>query len=266
MKKKLILIALTLVLSLTTIMACVRPTGDESTFRIAFDMQREWEDEFGFSYPQVALLVRRELAKSNPSFVNAVVSMVESSVDFARENAGETARLVRNELNVAGMPQTNIIETFILGSGQDVFNFQNATESRESVNTFLTELHAVNPQSVGGRLPTDEFYFNPENGDDVGEISGQFSFFVPAGAPMIAAAHMFHYQPRVQYDQREIEFDFQMVMPPQLMSAVNGGLADFAIAPINLAAQRFNAMGNNYVIAGIVMWGLLHIVENYERN
>ncbi|MCL2862298.1 MAG: hypothetical protein FWE22_07815 [Firmicutes bacterium] len=264
MKKQLLILSLAFIMSFVTLVACIRPGEDERTFRIAFDMQREWEEEFGFSYPQVALVARRELADNNANFVNQVAKVIENSINFARNNAYQTAYLARDVLEFAEMPERDVIESFIDTTGQDVFNFQGVIESKEAIGKFLTELHSTLPAFVGGQVPSDNFYFNPL-GNNTGNVPNSVSLYVPIGAPILAATYIFQNNPTISYDNRQITLAPSAVVATALgpTLARPNNPADFALVPINLAATRFNNFGD-YVVVGVAMWGIFYIVENHD--
>jgi len=132
----------------------------QERFERVFDMQKEWETLFGFNFPQVAVMVRRSLAESNPALVSAVIDMIAESVEHTRLNGAEAARIAVDEVNSAYLPNNRqLVTSFINGSGQDVFRFQRTAESRGAVTAFLEMLHGANPAFVGGRMPEDGFFF-----------------------------------------------------------------------------------------------------------
>ena len=130
-------------------------------FDLAFNLSEIWFDMFDFNLPQVALMVRSDLARANPSLVSRVIDMFDYSINFALENAGEVARMVGADyLNITGIPSAPVITSFIdSASGVQVLNFRNAIEAQSDVQAFFEIIHGVNPTYIGGRLPTKEFFF-----------------------------------------------------------------------------------------------------------
>ena len=260
MKKSILAFVLVVVIALGAALAftaCNNEFGG-ANFEIAFDLQEEWRNAFDTNYPQVALLVRAELAQSDPALVAAVAAAFEQSAQFARQNPAEAARIVGPQvMNSAYLPAPSVVESFIQTRGQYVFDFVHAQQSRAAVTGFLQTLHGVNPQSVGGSVPGENFFFSGDgSGGSAG--TGTISVLVPDGAPLIAAAYLFYTQPQIAGRNVTYELTTGPLIASRLLATHR---PDFALAPINLAAVNFNNTGN-YILAGIALWGLLHIVEN----
>ena len=136
------------------------PATSERNFEIAFDMQDEWENIFGFNFPQVAIMVRERFARRNPALTAAVLNMIAGSIDYTRNNAGEAARIATDEINSAYLPPRQVVTNFINGRGQEVFNFMSASDSRTAVTSFLQTLYNTSPAFIGGRMPVEGFFLS----------------------------------------------------------------------------------------------------------
>jgi len=269
MKRKIVPLAMILVLAfggVLTFLACERPVQEPTTFRIAFNMQEEWQREFGVSYPQVGIVAREDIALANPLFVSEVVSMIQQSMNFAKDNPQAVANIVVNELNSTELRNVAAIQTFVARDGADIFNFQTAVEAQTAACAFLGRLSLG---TIGGSVPDEEFYFNVPSDATIGTVEGSFGLHVPDGAPLIAAAHAFYTQSSVLYGQNQIYMNFVPTTGAAIGSALVSGAADFALVPMNLAATRFNVLGtggHRYVLVGIALWGIQYLVENYAHT
>ena len=125
--------------------------------RIALDLNHEWEKLQENSADPSALITgvvvaRTEFIKQNPEAVSDFLDRYAASVEFANNNTDETAALVgKYEIFPApvaqrAIPYCNI--TFIEGENM-----------KEKLIGYLSVLFEQNPQSVGGALPNDEFWF-----------------------------------------------------------------------------------------------------------
>ena len=125
--------------------------------RIALDLNHEWEKLQELTGRPSALITgvvvaRAEFIEENPGAAADFLDRYAASVDYANNNINETAALVgKYEIFPAAVaqkaiPYCNI--TFIEGQ-----------EMREKLSGYLSVLFEQNPQSVGGALPNDEFYF-----------------------------------------------------------------------------------------------------------
>jgi len=125
--------------------------------RIAVDLNSEWEKlQENTANPCAlitgVLIARSEFIEKNPEAVKKFLDRYSQSVNFANSNIEETAALadkyniVPADVAQKAIPYCNI--TFIEGQ-----------EMMEKLSGYLRVLYEQNPQSVGGRLPNEEFYF-----------------------------------------------------------------------------------------------------------
>lgn len=125
--------------------------------RIAIDLNKEWEKLQEKSNNPSALITgvliaRAEFIKQNPEAVSVFLDRYAISTEYANKNTDETAALTDKynifpyETAKKAIPYCNI--TFIEGR-----------EMMEKLSGYLNILYNENPQSVGGMMPDEEFYF-----------------------------------------------------------------------------------------------------------
>jgi NitT/TauT family transport system substrate-binding protein len=122
---------------------------------VALDLQKEWGDatRLAESYPQASIIISGKLIDSHPEFVERFLQEVEQSVAWVIANP-RTAGLWAEELQVGiaaniverAMPRTNI-------------RFVRADRARRAIDAYLKVLFDFAPESIGGRLPGEEFYY-----------------------------------------------------------------------------------------------------------
>ena len=120
---------------------------------IALDVADEWNKVSTDKSTVVTgvVVVRGDFLEKNPEVFDAFMSEYESSVTFVNENVDEASTLIEKfDIFKAGpmkkaIPYCNI--TLIQGD-----------EMKEKVGGYLTALYNQNPKSVGGKLPTEDFY------------------------------------------------------------------------------------------------------------
>ncbi len=126
--------------------------------RVALNLTEEWNALQADSETPSALITgvviaRREFVEQNPEAVSAFLDHYKASVAFVNGNTEEAAQLVGKYEIVAAqvaqkaLPACNI--TFIEGD-----------EMKEKLSGYLSVLLEQNPQSVGGALPADDFYYS----------------------------------------------------------------------------------------------------------
>ena len=122
--------------------------------RVALDLTEEWNKVS----PDSALVtgvvaVRREFAEQNPDALREFLEDYKASTEFVNDNTDAAAALAahyeivpKEEIARKALPACNI--TFIDGAPM-----------KEKIGGYLQVLFEQNPQSVGGALPDDAFYY-----------------------------------------------------------------------------------------------------------
>ena len=99
------------------------------------------------------VVARREFAQEHPEAVAAFLDHYKASVEFVNANVAQAAQLVGGydivpaQVAERAIPACNIV----LIEGE---------EMREKLSGYLSVLYEQNPQSVGGALPGDDFYYS----------------------------------------------------------------------------------------------------------
>lgn len=127
-----------------------------ANLRVALDLTAEWNEATGSdSLVQGCIVVRTEFLEAHPNEVEAFLKEYKQSIEFLNQNPAEAATLVVDLGIYAGaaavaekaIPKCNI--AYIDGA-----------EMKAALSEFLTALYAINPASVGGKLPADDFYYD----------------------------------------------------------------------------------------------------------
>lgn len=122
--------------------------------RVALSLSDEWDkvSSDGSGMVTGVLIFSREFLDSNPEAASRFLEEYKASVDYVNANTQEAAALVEKfgvapaAVAVKALPNCSI--TFLEGDAM-----------KEKVGGYLSVLFQANPQSVGGKLPDDAFYF-----------------------------------------------------------------------------------------------------------
>jgi NitT/TauT family transport system substrate-binding protein len=120
--------------------------------RILVDIQQEWRNRYGSSYPQASLIVSGDFEEKHPeytrNFIGAFAAAVAAAADRPEEAGGAAAALAP-ELNAGifarAIPRMNL-------------EFVEAGDARGALEEYFTVLEDYNPATIGGKMPTDDFY------------------------------------------------------------------------------------------------------------
>ena len=114
--------------------------------KVALDLTEEWDkvmenEETKSSLLTGVVVVRKEFAEENPEAVEDFMDRYADSVKYVNDNVEEAAKLVGKAI-----PECNIVCI----TGEDM---------KEQLSGYLAVLRDANPESIGGELPGDDFYY-----------------------------------------------------------------------------------------------------------
>ena len=126
---------------------------NKGTARVALDFTEEWQKvgEEGSQLVMGGFAVRKEFYEQNPQAVKDFLTEYATSVAFTNENVAESAALSgKYEIIAEAVAKTAIPECNIV--------FFEGEEMQIMTDAFLKVLFEADPKSVGGTLPSAEFY------------------------------------------------------------------------------------------------------------
>lgn len=124
--------------------------------RIALDVAEEWNkvSADGSSVVTGVLVVRSDFALNNQDAFQAFLSEYEASTSYVNENIDEASALVEKFDIFKAAPTKRAIPycNIVLLQGD---------EMKALVNGYLNVLYSQNPDSIGGALPAEDFFYIP---------------------------------------------------------------------------------------------------------
>lgn len=125
--------------------------------KVSLDLTEEWDkvmenEETKSSLLTGVVVVRKEFAEENPEAVEDFMDRYADSVEYVNDNVEDAAKLVGNydivteDVAVKAIPECNIVCI----TGEDM---------KEQLSGYLAVLKDANPESIGGELPGDDFYY-----------------------------------------------------------------------------------------------------------
>ncbi|WP_325200105.1 ABC transporter substrate-binding protein [Oscillibacter sp.] len=128
--------------------------GKLENLRVALDLTAEWDAlDNGSAMITGVAVARRDLVEQRPELVEEFLIEYARSVDWVNENTAEAAKLVAANgiiespaVAEKALPRCNIVCL----TGQEMY---------EKLSGYLQVLAEANPESVGGQLPRDDFYY-----------------------------------------------------------------------------------------------------------
>ncbi|NLV98979.1 MAG: ABC transporter substrate-binding protein [Clostridiaceae bacterium] len=131
-------------------------SGKNPSIRRAIDLNSAWTDIYGESSPLITgvLVGRKDFLEENKKDVKVFCERYGYSANFAVENIDAAAKMI-SDLGIfeeipakKALPECNIVYI----DGEDM---------KLQLSAYLEALFSVNPQVVGNKIPSDDFYFKP---------------------------------------------------------------------------------------------------------
>lgn len=121
--------------------------------RSPIDLGALWTETTGLpSYPMSLFVVSGKLASARPDIIQAIAAAYRASIEKTINDPAGTAKLAESldlgmkaSVALVAIPKSNYV-------------YRPAADARASVEATLSLFLAEDPQSVGGKLPTDDFY------------------------------------------------------------------------------------------------------------
>ena len=131
-------------------------TKSES-IRVALDLTKEWDAiQEGSEQPSAmltgVLVARRDFVEQNPEAVRTFLQRYQASVEQVNADNEMAAKLigaydiVPETVAIKALPACNIV-------------YIDGAEMQQKLSGYLAVLFEQNPESVGGELPLDDFYY-----------------------------------------------------------------------------------------------------------
>jgi len=128
-------------------------TNQSEAVHIALDLTEEWSAiSPGSAMATSSIVVRTEFLEEHRDAVLLFIEEVARSIDFVNANIDEAAELMEHfdiipaAVARGAIPMSNLLHI----SGAEMIPL---------INGFLAVLYEANPQSVGGTMPDDAFFF-----------------------------------------------------------------------------------------------------------
>ena len=120
--------------------------------RVALDLNDLWEDEVGSMLITGVTVARSAYAEENGEAVDRFLSSYADSVEFVNSNIEDAAKLIGEYGIIAESVALDAIEgcNITLVTGE---------EMKSALSAYLEILYSQNSKSVGGALPSEDFYY-----------------------------------------------------------------------------------------------------------
>ncbi len=127
-------------------------TSDEG-IRYALDLSDEWEKVNEAPFAQAVVVARAEYIENNPEYIETFLMQNEVSVNYIIENTEAAPELLSRMKSFASPEEASAA---LIGCNP---RFIKGEDMKKAVSSTLEMLYKASPESIGGNMPADEFYY-----------------------------------------------------------------------------------------------------------
>lgn len=122
--------------------------------KIVIDLQKEYKKLHSKSYPLSCIVARKDFIKKNPEFIRSFQESVKASISWVQNNPAEAGELGKElGLGITGELISDAVSRLNL-------SFKTSLESKSDLLLYYKILFASNPNSIGGEIPSDDFFMD----------------------------------------------------------------------------------------------------------
>lgn len=128
--------------------------GKSTSVHLAIDFNEAWKDSYEMELPMGVLVARKDFALEREADLKILMEDYKASVNFVNTQTEAAAVLISQygliadeEVAKEAIPKCNIVIS------------DNPSENQEMLSQFYEILYAMEPKSIGGKIPDEAFYF-----------------------------------------------------------------------------------------------------------
>ena len=120
---------------------------------VALDLTAEWDKVApAGSLVQGCVVVRKAFADEHPNEVKAFLAEYQASIEYLTAEPDQAGQMIED----AGIFAKAAVAAKAIPTCN--FSFESGADKKAALTEFLTALSTVAPQSIGGKVPGDDFY------------------------------------------------------------------------------------------------------------
>lgn len=124
--------------------------------QVVLDFQQEWQriEKQGQTYPQTCIVVNRKFAAANREFITSYLRELEVAIEWLNQNPEPAGVLAEKHVQISAAAIRK-------GLARCNLRFAEAIKVRPEIDRFLLRLAELAPNAIGGKLPDENFYYQP---------------------------------------------------------------------------------------------------------
>lgn len=125
----------------------------QTDLHIAINFEEVWQKQFSKQLPQTGIFVNKAWASSNQHAIKQLQALSEQAITDLYQQPDVSLPLLSNFFK----SNEKIMESALTNSS---LHFQTAQQARNETEAYFKILLEIAPDSIGGALPNEDFYYN----------------------------------------------------------------------------------------------------------
>ena len=227
--------------------------------KIALDLTDEWEKLNGENtLVQGCLVVNTKFASENPEEVAKFLEDYKASVEYISAGTEDAINTIVNAkilpkaaIAKKALPNCNIC--YIAGG-----------EMKPVMDTFCTKIFNYDKTSIGGKLPTDEFYYTSDSSAENADTELEMKIYALNGTTALGMAKMVEDSNNGNSD---MNYNISLhTSADAITGAIVSGECAIAALPTNVAVKLFNKSEGKLQLLALNTLGVLYLLEDGTQN
>ncbi len=266
---KLLSLTLALLLLIPAIAACNKDnpdtensgsgtTEDSTKLSVALDLTGEWEKINGENtLVQGCLVINKAFAEAHPAEVKKFLEDYNASVDFIKAGSDDAINMI---VNAGILPKAAIAKKALPNCN---ICYIAGTDMKAPMNTFCEKIFAADATSIGGKMPTDDFYYvNSAGADATPDNELEVKIYALNGTTALGMAQMID---NTKNGKSEMNYDISLhTSADAITGAIISGECAIAALPTNVAVKLFNKSQGKLQLLALNTLGVLYLMQNGE--
>ena len=236
-------------------------TGTDATVvkaaRLALDLTDEWEALNGENtLVQGCLVVNTKFAAEHPKEVAKFLEDYQASVEYV--SAGDEAA-INTIVNAKILPKAAIAQKALPNcnicyiAGEDM---------KPVMNTFSQKIFEYDATSIGGKMPTDGFYYTSDASSEGADSELEIKVYALNGTTALGMAKMIE---NTENDGMNYNIELHTAADA-ITGAIVSGECAIAALPTNVAVKLFNKSEGKLQLLALNTLGVLYLLEDGTQN
>ncbi len=226
---------------------------------VALDLTKEWETLNGENtLVQGCLVVNTAWAAAHPNELARFLADYSASVEYVKSGSDDAINTI---VNAGVLPNAAVAKKALPGCN---ICYIASNDMKPVMNTFCEKIYAYDATSIGGKLPTDEFFYTGTGNAADANKTEEIKIYALNGTTALGMAKIIEDD---KNNATDMNYNIELhATTKTIPTTINKGECAIAALPTNVAAKLFNASNGKLQLLAINTLGVLYLLQNGDQG